>query len=48
MLMPPTWFVLEELGACGSVAGALRSRRSIRPITPRFRVDGDEIQVELS
>ncbi|WP_228714024.1 MULTISPECIES: NUDIX domain-containing protein [Prauserella] len=46
-LMPPTWFLLDELISCASVAEALAQERSVRKITPRLVPDGDAVRVEL-
>lgn len=48
LLLPPTWYTLEELDACGSVEAALSAVRTIRPITPNLVADGDTVRVELS
>ncbi|MEU6645072.1 NUDIX hydrolase [Saccharomonospora sp. NPDC046836] len=46
-LLPPTWFMLDELSRCTSVGQALAMTRSIPKVTPRIVVDGEVIRVEV-
>ncbi|MBK1785067.1 NUDIX domain-containing protein [Prauserella sp. ASG 168] len=47
MLMPPTWFLLDELNAYPSVAEALAVRKPVEKVMPRMVVEGDEVRVEV-
>lgn len=47
MLMPPTWHILAELDRCSSVGEALEVQRTIRKVTPRLALDGENVRIEV-
>jgi 8-oxo-dGTP pyrophosphatase MutT (NUDIX family) len=47
MLMPPTWFVLDEIGRFSSVSEVLAEQKSISKVIPTLVRDGDRVRVQL-
>ncbi|MFC4002590.1 NUDIX hydrolase [Prauserella oleivorans] len=46
-LMPPTWYMLDELTAYTSVAEVLAVEKQVPKVTPKLHVDGESVRVEL-
>ena len=48
MLMPPTWYTLQELAEFGTTAEALAAERTIEAIIPKLVRDGDRVRVVVN